>query len=183
MEDFEESQQSLDRMHIGEEGDDDQPLVAALGRGWGEDAGEGGDAPDCGADDYYDMPLSNGDDHGLSLPPPPPSLVLNPTAYATFKDNPEEFENQVRCTLSGGYHFQAEFRDAYHGAAAAVFGGGYQGMEGLGETPRKRGKRKYSMEDFEESQQSLDRMHIGEEGDDDQPLVAATPKRLKMEVT
>ena len=39
------------------------------------------------------------------------------------------------------------------------------------------------MEDFEESQQSLDRMHIGEEGDDDQPLVAATPKRLKMEVT
>ena len=38
------------------------------------------------------------------------------------------------------------------------------------------------MEDFEESQQSLDRMHIGEEEGDDMS-VAATGKRLKMEVT
>ena len=108
---------------------------------------DGGECSDEGDDDG--MPLSQGerygvgDNHGLSLPPPPPSLVLNPAAYATFKDNPEEFENQVRCTLSGGYHFLAEFRDAYGGAVAAADFGGGGGIEGMGETPRKKGKRKY----------------------------------------
>ncbi|GMH80126.1 hypothetical protein TrST_g12150 [Triparma strigata] len=99
-------------------------------------------------------------------------FVENKEAAVMFRENREEFCNIVHSTLLGGFYFSTSFPPCLRTFGSPPLHPSSETMNmvepiGLG-SPAKyfTNKRKYSEEDFENSQQSLDRMHISAEDDD-----------------